>query len=97
MPRGDETTLDVTSDRRVTVRLPEDFRMKDMRLWAKAEQEGDLEMCYRYLARLIVAWEGFGDLDPQDPASYDELHPKVYLELNRAVGRWLRSEIWGKN
>lgn len=71
-------------------------KMKEFRVWAKAEQEGDFEAAYRYLTRVVEAWDWDG-LDPHDPASYDELEMNEYRQLNQAVSDWLRAEAASKN
>lgn len=70
--------------------------MKDFRAWVKADKEGDFEASYGYLAQVIEAWDWDG-LDPDAPASYDELELREYRQINEAVSEWVQAEAASKN
>ena len=72
------------------------LKMKDFRKWVKAEQEGDLDVAYTHLSKVIVKWD-FDGLDPKNPESFDELELVEYQQVNQAVSEWLRAEVESKN
>lgn len=59
------------------------WRMRDMREFTKASQEGDLLKTFGMLAKVIKEWEFAGD--PSDPASYDELSLDDWVKLTGQV------------
>ena len=77
------------------------LKMKDFRKWVKAEQAGDLDVAYTYLARVVESWDMVDEkgkaLDPKKPASFDELELVEYQQVNQAVSEWLRAEVESKN
>lgn len=72
------------------------LKMKDFRRWIKAEQEQEFLPIYEFLAKLVVAWD-WPDLNPRDPASYDELDLPEYKQVAAAASDWLKQGVDAKN
>jgi len=51
---------------------------------------------YEVLAQVVKEWD-VPDLDPSDPASYDELDVEDYLGVVIAVGEWMSQRPTAKN
>ena len=96
-PAGSMVILDDAGFEKAWLVMPHDFRMGDLRKWGDAEVAGDLLTVYGYLARVVVAWDGFAtDKSPSDPESYDELTVPQYRRLATAVGTWIQNNSGGK-
>ena len=72
------------------------LKMREIREWGEAERRGAFQTCYGYLARLVKSWD-WEDLDPSDPASYDELLSHEYQQVYLAVTKYVLSPEDTKN
>lgn len=85
----------VTTSTGLQLQLEGRVTMKEYRRFVDADSRGDYEAVYAFLAQVVKAWDL--ELDPTDPASYDELDVEEYLGVVRAVGEWLAGRQRAKN
>ena len=78
-----------------TITLSGSLLMKDLRIWSKAEREGDLETCYKYLKRIIVDWSF--PISLKQELCFDELGIADYRDVNAAVNEWIKETSRRKN
>ena len=79
----------VTTDQHgITLRLEGRVPMSVYRRLQEADQAFRYDEVYEILAMYIREWS-LEDLDPSDPASYDELDTTEYIDIVHAVSQWM--------
>ncbi len=86
----------VTTDGGITLRLEGKVPMSVYRRLQEADQSFNYDEVYQILAMYVKEWS-FSDLDPSDPASYDELDTTEYIDIVQAVSQWMAGRYRGKN